>query len=329
MFANFLSMMLRTGAWFFVSALTSVTSSSKRMISSATASISQPALRVSPNRAAYVSRLPPTIRFEARSRSTLPIWGNRTSRILHDRSGPTRRAGMYSSPERKTGARSTVYLPRRGCRSWSCRSRTLADPEQDYFVDGVTESLTTELTLIAGAFVIARNTAFTFKGKAVDVKRIGRELNVRYALEGSVQRSGNRLRVNVQLIDAETGNHLWADRFDKPLADLFDMQDEIVSRLSNALDARLMAAEARRAANAPHPSSMDAYFQGRAYLYKGTPEYMGKALESFTRSLALDSQNGEALAGQALAHTVIGTTDFTGDRVARFAAAEAAATKAI
>src|SRR3954470_24307831 len=159
------------------------------------------------------------------------------------------------------------------------------DPEQDYFVDGVTESLTTELTLIAGAFVIARNTAFTFKGKAVDVKRIGRELNVRYALEGSVQRSGNRLRVNVQLIDAETGNHLWADRFDKPLADLFDMQDEIVSRLSNALDARLMAAEARRAANAPHPSSMDAYFQGRAYLYKSTPEYVAKALEFFARSL--------------------------------------------
>ena len=170
------------------------------------------------------------------------------------------------------------------------------DPEQDYFVDGVTESLTTELTLIAGAFVIARNTAFTFKGKAVDVKRIGRELNVRYALEGSVQRSGNRVRINVQLIDAETGNHLWADRFDKPVADFFDMQDEIVSRLSNTLDARLMAAAARRAANAPHPSSMDAYFQGRAYLYKGTPEYWVKAQESFARSLALDPQNAEALA---------------------------------
>src|SRR3954464_1711829 len=117
------------------------------------------------------------------------------------------------------------------------------DPEQDYFVDGVTESLTTDLSRINGAFVIARNTAFTFKGKPVDVKRIGRELNGRYALEGSVQRSDNLLRVNVLLIDAETGNHLWADRFDKPLADLFDMQDEIVSRLSNALDARLMAAE--------------------------------------------------------------------------------------
>src|SRR5262244_3917772 len=103
------------------------------------------------------------------------------------------------------------------------------DPEQEYFVDGVTESLTTDLSRISGSFVIARNTAFTFKGKAVDVKRLGRELNVRYVLEGSVQRGGNRLRVNVQLISAETGNHLWAERFDKPVADLFDMQDEIVS----------------------------------------------------------------------------------------------------
>jgi TolB-like protein len=101
------------------------------------------------------------------------------------------------------------------------------DPEQEYFVDGVTESLTTDLSRIRGAFVIARNTAFTFKGKAVDVKKLGRELNVRYVLEGSVQRGGNRLRVNVQLVDAESGNQLWAERFDKPIADLFDMQDEI------------------------------------------------------------------------------------------------------
>ena len=94
--------------------------------------------------------------------------------------------------------------------------------------------------------MIARNTAFTFKGKAIDVKQIGHELNVRYVLEGSVQRGGNRLRVNVQLIDAETGNHLWAERFDKPVVDLFDMQDEIVSRLANALDTQLVVAEARR-----------------------------------------------------------------------------------
>jgi TolB-like protein len=94
------------------------------------------------------------------------------------------------------------------------------------------------------------------------VKQIGRELNVRYVLEGSVQRAGNRMRVNVQLIDAETGQHLWAERFDKPIADLFDMQDEIVSRLANQLQAELIAAEARRAERSPNPDSMDLYFQG-------------------------------------------------------------------
>ena len=143
------------------------------------------------------------------------------------------------------------------------------DPEQEYFVDGVTESLTTDLSRISGAFVIARNTAFTFKGKAVDVKKLGRELNVRYVLEGSVQRGGNRLRVNVQLIDAETGNHLWAERFDKPVADLFDMQDEIVSRLANTLDAELIAAEARRAERSPHPDAMDLVFQGSSLVQQG------------------------------------------------------------
>ena len=130
------------------------------------------------------------------------------------------------------------------------------DPEQEHFVDGVTESLTTDLSRIRGAVVIARNTAFTYRGKHVDLKQIGRELNVRYVLEGSVQRGGNRMRVNVQLIDAETGNHLWAERFDKPLADLFDMQDEIVARLAGALNAQLTAAEARRAEQAAHPDSI-------------------------------------------------------------------------
>ena len=127
------------------------------------------------------------------------------------------------------------------------------DPEQEYFVDGVTESLTTDLSRISGSFVIGRNTAFTYKGKPVALKQIGRELNVRYVLEGSVQRGANRMRVSVQLIDAESGNHLWAERFDKPLADLFDMQDEIVARLANALDSQLVVAEARRAERAPNP----------------------------------------------------------------------------
>src|SRR6202023_2071284 len=116
---------------------------------------------------------------------------------------------------------------------------------------------TTDLSRIRGAVVIGRNTAFTYKGKAVDLKQIGRELNVRYVLEGSVQRGGNRMRVNVQLLDAEPGNHLGAERFDKPLADLFDMQDEIVARLAGALNVQLAAVEARRAEQAPTPDSMD------------------------------------------------------------------------
>ena len=152
-------------------------------------------------------------------------------------------------------------------------------PEQEHFVDGVTESLTTDLSRIRGAVVIARNTAFTYKGKPLDVKTIGRELNVRYVLEGSVQRGGNRMRVNVQLIDARTGNHLWAERFDKALADLFDMQDEIVARLAGALNVQLVAAEARRAEQAPTPNSMDLYFQGVAWFYKGLTSQYGASAQ--------------------------------------------------
>src|ERR1700722_1391240 len=166
------------------------------------------------------------------------------------------------------------------------------DAEQDYFVDGITECLTTDLSRIAGAFVIARNTAFTFKGRAVDVKRVGRELNVRYVLDGSVQRGGNRLRVNVQLVDAETGNHLWAERFEKPIADLFDMQDEIVSRLANTLNAQLIEAEARQAKRSLHPDAVELYFQGMACFNKGrTSEYLAQARSFFERALALDPKN--------------------------------------
>jgi TolB-like protein len=204
------------------------------------------------------------------------------------------------------------------------------DPEQDYFVDGVTESLTTDLSRISGAFIIARNTAFTFKGKAVDVVKLGRELNVRYVLEGSVQRGSNRLRVNVQLVDTETGNQLWAERFEKPIGDLFDMQDEIVSRLANALDAELVAAEARRAERSPHPDATDLCFQGAAWLNIGrTPENMTQARGFYERALALEPGNVEALVGTAWANFAIGANLVSDDRVERLAAAEAALAKAL
>jgi TolB-like protein len=197
------------------------------------------------------------------------------------------------------------------------------DPEQDYFADGVTESLTTDLSRIAGSFVIAHNTAFTFKGRTHDVKQVGRELNVRYVLEGSVQRGSNRIRINVQLLDAETGTHLWAERFDKPIADLFDVQDEIVSRLANTLDAQLAEEEARRSERSLHPSSMDLYFQGRASWNKGwTPEYMARARAFFGRALALDPLNIEAMVGMAGVDGVVGATFLTDDRAAFLARAE-------
>ena len=178
--------------------------------------------------------------------------------------------------------------------------------------------------------MIGRNTAFTYKGKHVDLKQIGRELNVRYVLEGSVQRSSKRLRVNVQLIDAESGAHLWAERFDKPVADLFDMQDEIVARLANQLGAQLIAAEARRAERAPHPELTDLYYQGLVWFNKGmTGELMTRARDFFERALALDPDNVDALVGTAQVDAVLAATYLTDDRAKALAAAEAALTKAL
>ena len=198
------------------------------------------------------------------------------------------------------------------------------DAEQDYFVDGVTESLTTDLSRISGSFVIGRHTAFTYKGKAVDLRQVGRELNIRYVLEGSVQRSRNRLRVNVQLIETEVGTHLWADRFDKPVADLFEVQDEIISRLASALNAELIAAEARRAAHSVNPDAMDLYFQGMAFANKGTTkEYAMQARDFFERALILDPECVEALVGRANIDETIASALLTDDDpVPRLAAAE-------
>jgi TolB-like protein len=179
------------------------------------------------------------------------------------------------------------------------------DPEQEHFVDGVTESLTTDLSRLLGSFVISHNTAFTYKGRAFDVRQIGRELNVRYVLAGSIQRSDKRMRVSVQLIEASSGNHLWAERFDEPLADLFDMQDEIVARLAKTLDTQLVAAAARRARSAPNPDSMDLFFQGLAWHFKGiTPDSLATARRFFDRALALDPANFRALVQAAALETV-------------------------
>jgi adenylate cyclase len=182
------------------------------------------------------------------------------------------------------------------------------DPAQDYFADGITENLTTELSRIRNSFVIARNTAFTFTGKNLDAKAIGKELGVRYVLEGSVQRDQNRVRVNAQLIDAETGAHLWADRFEEDVADLFKLQDQVVARLANTLGHELVNAEAEKGARAKNPDAIDLTMRGWRALRSQRPAAgnieEGKARNDATRALfeqalKIDPNEADALGGEA------------------------------
>jgi adenylate cyclase len=167
------------------------------------------------------------------------------------------------------------------------------DPEQQYLADGITEDLTTDLSRIAHMFVISRNSAFTYKDKPVNAKQIGRELGVRYVLEGSVQRSSNRVRVNTQLIAAETDAHLWAERFDRDMGDLLALQDEITKAIAGALNAQLIAAEAARPTE--HPDAVDYILRGRAVWSRWpTEENFAEAVRLFDQALALDPQSVEA-----------------------------------
>jgi adenylate cyclase len=181
------------------------------------------------------------------------------------------------------------------------------DFDQEYFADGITDDLTTDLSRISGSFVIARRTAFTYKGKAVDVRQIGRELGVRYALEGSFRRSGRQVRANTQLIDTGTGAHLWAERFDHDSRDLFALQDEITSRIAFALNLELIAAEVTRPAN--HPDSLDYILRGRAALSKPlSRDTYAEAIGQFEHALGLDPQSVDAQSW--LAHALAGRKHF-------------------
>jgi adenylate cyclase len=193
------------------------------------------------------------------------------------------------------------------------------DPEQQYLADGITEDLTTDLSRIAHMFVISRNTAFTYKDKPVNAKQIGRELGVRYVLEGSVQRSGNHVRVNTQLIAAETDAHLWAERFDRDMGDLLALQDEITKAIAGALNAQLIAAEAARPTE--HPDAVDYILRGRA-AWGGWPteENYARAIRLFEQALALNPQSVEAqtwLADVLSLHTLRQRTDRAATDIAR------------
>jgi TolB-like protein len=165
-----------------------------------------------------------------------------------------------------------------------------ADPEHEYFADGVVEEIITALSRIRWLFVIARNSTFTYKGRAVDVKQVGRELGVRYVLEGSVRKAANRVRIIAQLIDAATGAHLWADRFEGALDDIFDLQDQITARVVGAIAPKLEQAEIERAKLKPTESldAYDYYLRGRANVHQGTKEAIGEALRLFYRAIEID-----------------------------------------
>jgi adenylate cyclase len=224
-------------------------------------------------------------------------------------------APIASTPSAEAAHLSIVVLP---------FTNLSGDPSQDYFADGITENLTTDLSRLSGSFVIARNTAFTYKGKNVDAKEIGKELGIRYVLEGSVQRDQNQVRVNAQLIDAESGGHLWAERFDKPLANLFNMQDDIVASLASRLGAELMANEARRAERTPTPDSMDLYFQGKSWINMGrNPADTARGRGFFERALALDPDNLDAAIGLACADVQTAVGYYVDDKAERLDSAEA------
>ena len=182
------------------------------------------------------------------------------------------------------------------------------DPGQDYFVDGVTDNLTTDLSHIRDSFVIASTTASTYEGKAVDAKEIGKELGVRYVLEGSVQRDQNRVRINAQLIDAASGAHLWAERFEEDVADLFKLQDEVVARLANSLGNELVKAEARGDSQIANLDAFDLTMRGRAlnfeFLRRPTRENNNATRALFERALAINPEDAGALAGAARTYMI-------------------------
>ena len=178
--------------------------------------------------------------------------------------------------------------------------------------------------------MIGRSTAFTYKGKHVDLKQIGRELNVRYVLEGSIQRGGIGCASTFSSSMPRAAIMFGRNGSIKPLADLFDMQDEIIARLANAVSAQLFVAEARRAERALNPDAMDLYFQGLAWLNKGLrPEYLARAREFFERALALDPVNVLGLLGVAIVDMSIALNLFSDDRAALLTAAEATLTKVL
>jgi adenylate cyclase len=205
-----------------------------------------------------------------------------------DSSIPTASASSQPLPQRD--ATKTVPLPDKPSIAVLAFTNMGGDIEQEYFADGVADEIITELARVRSLFVIARNSSFAYKGRAIDVRQIARELGVRYILEGSVRRGADRLRLTAQLVDAEPGNHLWADRYDRPLQDLFALQDEIARTVAKAISPAVAEAEQRRALRKPPENlgAWEAYQRGLWHVLKYSVDDIAPARELFNRAIQLD-----------------------------------------
>jgi TolB-like protein len=186
------------------------------------------------------------------------------------------------------------------------------DPEQEYFADGMVEEIITALSQIRWLFVIARNSTFTYKGRAVDVKEVGRELGIRYVLEGSVRKAGTQVRITGQLIDALTGTHLWAGRFDGSLEDIFELQDKVAVSVAGVIEPALQAAEMRRSIARPTTdlSAYDLYLRALAVFFPQTKERIIEALGLLEQAIAIDRHYGPALSWAANCHRALVRDDW-------------------
>jgi adenylate cyclase len=211
------------------------------------------------------------------------------------------RAGPASASERPTTPATALPLPDKPSIAVLPFANLSGDPEQEYFADGMVEEIITALSRIRWLFVIARNSSFTYKGQAVDVKRVGRELGVHYVLEGSVRKAGGRVRITAQLIDASTGGHLWADRFDGSLEDVFDLQDKVGTSVAGVIEPALQAAETGRSAHRPTNdlTAYDLYLRGYAMILSSTQQ-AAEALRLMEQAIERDPHYGPALAGAAV-----------------------------
>src|SRR6516164_6628998 len=287
----------------------SATSSSRMATSLATASTLQPGSRRWLSRAGSASVPRRTSRCATASTSPLTISASSRSRTSHGPCAPmpslfgisSRAALPVAAPLPLPDKPSLAVLP---------FANMSGDPEQEYFADGMVEEITTAIARLPWLFVIARHSSFTYKGKAVDVKQVAQELGVRYLLEGSVRKAGNRVRITGQLIDTTTGAHFWADRFDGALDDIFELQDQVASGIAGAIVPKLRQSEIDRAARKPTANldAYDLYLRALAQSYRFTEEGFAEAIVLARQALAIDPSYARAAAlvgwcrGQQRAH---------------------------